>query len=159
MTTQSFQEEHKLPELSTANRYPVVSEPQTPQGLPTTACSSLQTPLEPPEVSHIILTTSQGPSSPFSTSDRTSQVSPVTASSSIHTAQVTSMVSCSHQGLLKSQKTVPKTVSVFQESPATETKAVQTSWTPKAIVHSSDQASQVTPATMTSGCNSLLYVL
>ncbi|XP_026645770.1 pyrin and HIN domain-containing protein 1-like [Microtus ochrogaster] len=87
VTTQSFQEEHKLPELSTANRCPVVSEPQTPQGLPTTACSSLQTPLEPPEVSHVILTTSQGPLAPFSTSDRTSLVSPVMASRSIHTSQ------------------------------------------------------------------------
>ncbi|XP_049998946.1 inteferon-activable protein 208-like isoform X2 [Alexandromys fortis] len=156
VTTQSFQEEHKLPELSTANRCPVVSEPQTPQGLPMTGYSSLQTPLEPPETSHIILTTSQGPSAPFSTSDRTSQVSPVMASSSIRTSQVTSLVSCSHQGPLKYQKTVPKTVPVFQESPATATRVVQTSWMPKATVHSSDQASQVTPATMTSGCNSLL---
>lgn len=78
------------------------------------------------------------------------------ASNSIHTSQVTSMVSCSHQGPLKYQKTVPKTVPVFQESPATATRAVQTSWMPKATVHSSNQASQVTPATMTSGCNSLL---
>lgn len=156
VTTQSFQEEHKLPELSTANRCPVVSEPQTPQGLPMTGYSSLQTPLEPPEISHIILTTSQGPSAPFSTSDRTSQVSPVMASRSIHTSQVTSLVSCSHQGPLKYQKTVPKTVPVFQESPATATRVVQTSWMPKATVHSSDQPSQVTPATMTSGCNSLL---
>ncbi|XP_038204440.1 LOW QUALITY PROTEIN: pyrin domain-containing protein 3-like [Arvicola amphibius] len=156
VTTQSFQEEHKLSELSTANRCPVVSEPQTPQGLPMTAYSSLQTPLEPPELSHTILTTSQGPSAPFSTSNRTSQVSPVMDSSSIHTSQVMSPVSYSHQDPLKSQKTVPKTVPVFQASPVTMTRAVQTSWTPKATEHSSDQAFPVTPATMTSGYNSPL---
>lgn len=156
MTTQSFQEEHKLPELSTANRCPAMSEPQTAQRLPTTACSSLQTPLEPPEISYSISTTSQGPSATFSTSDQTSQVSPVIASSSIHASQVTSMVSCSHQDPLKFQKTVSKTVPVFQESLATMTRAVQTSWIPKATKDSSNQAFPVTPATMTSGYNSPL---
>ncbi|XP_035301637.1 pyrin and HIN domain-containing protein 1-like [Cricetulus griseus] len=146
VTAQSLQGKHKLPELSATNRCQAVREPQTPRGLPTTASSSLQTPPEP--------STSRGPSAPFSTSGQTSQVSPVTASSSIHTAQVTSTRSYSHQDPLKSPKTASSSVPALQASPATVTSNAHTLSTPQAAGYRSFQASRMTPATMTSGYKS-----
>ncbi|KAK7806068.1 hypothetical protein U0070_004776, partial [Myodes glareolus] len=143
VTTQSFQEEYKLPELSTANRCPAMSEPQTPQGLPTTACSSLQTPLEPPEISHSILTTSQGPSAPFSTSDQTSQVSPVTASSSIHTSQASRVT----------PTTVPSSVQAFLVTPATTTSGYNSPLVSAARVSGSYNTPQFTPTARASNFN------
>ncbi|XP_055469210.1 inteferon-activable protein 208-like isoform X1 [Psammomys obesus] len=171
VTTPLLQEENNLPELSATNTCPAESEPQAPQGIPTTVSSSLQIPRQPQKTPSSILTTSRDPSEPCSTSDWASQVSPMTAFSSnptIHNSLATSTLSYSRQASLESPKTMPSSVLAFQGTPATlssnvpalqmttatVTKSIQDTWRPQATVPSSDPAIQMTPATMTSGHNS-----
>ncbi|KAL1769705.1 hypothetical protein HispidOSU_006740B [Sigmodon hispidus] len=164
-TAQSFQGEHKLPELSSTNKCSAVSEAQTPQGLPTTTSSSLQTPSEPPEISCTVLIPSQGPSAPFSTSDQTSQLSPVPASSSLqtplkppetsYTILTTSQspsapFSTSDQTSQLSPVTASSSLQTPLKPPETSYTILTTSQSPSAPFSTSDQTSQLSPVTASS---------
>ncbi|XP_028640465.1 gamma-interferon-inducible protein 16 isoform X2 [Grammomys surdaster] len=153
MTTQFWEEEPNIPELSATSTYPDECEPLTPQEFPTTASSSLQTPLEPPEISSTILATSQASSAPCSTCDKASPVSPVTTSSITQITQpyqVTSTLSYSHQATLESPKADTSSVQTFHMTPATMTSGHNCPQAPAAAVSSRFNKPQVTPATLPS---------
>ena len=154
MTTQFLEEKPKFPLLSATSTSQAEGEPLTPQRFPTTASSSLQTPLEPPEISSTILATSQGSSVPYSTCDKSSRVPPVTASSSTQTIQTclaTSTLPCSHQATLKSPKTEPSSVQATQMTQAIKASGHNCPQVPTAAVSSSFIKPQVTSARLLSG--------
>ncbi|XP_036008509.1 interferon activated gene 213 isoform X5 [Mus musculus] len=154
MTTPFLKEKPKIPLLSATSTSQAEGEPLTPQRFPTTASSSLQTPLEPTEISSTILVTSQGSSAPYSTCDKSSRVPPVTASSSIQTIQTclaTSTLPCSHQATLKSPKTEPSSVQATQMTQAIKASGHNCPQVPTAAVSSSFIKPQVTSARLLSG--------
>lgn len=154
MTTPFLKEKPKIPLLSATSTSQAEGEPLTPQRFPTTASSSLQTPLEPTEISSTILVTSQGSSAPYSTCDKSSRVPPVTASSSTQTIQTclaTSTLPCSHQATLKSPKTEPSSVQATQMTQAIKASGHNCPQVPTAAVSSSFIKPQVTPAMLLSG--------
>lgn len=153
MTTQFLEEKPKIPLLSATSTSQAEGESLTPQRFPATASSSLQTPLEPTEISSTILATSQGSSVPYSTCDKSSRVPPLTASSSIQTIQTcqeTSTLPCSYQASLGSPKTEPSSVQATQMTQAIKASGHNCPQVPAAAVSSSFIKPQVTPAMLLS---------